>query len=81
MPAKKIVLHSLRVDDDDTLLDFRVHVMCLRMSMSGAGAQFMQYGGRDIPIWFCNSFANTFDNLYIFQFGAHVRKFEQQANP
>ena len=49
--------------------------------MSGAGAQFMQYGGRDIPIWFCNSFANTFDNLYIFQFGAHVRKFEQQANP
>ena len=49
--------------------------------MSGAVAQFMQYGGRDIPIWFCNSFANTFDNLYIFQFGAHVRKFEQQANP
>ena len=47
--------------------------------MSGAGAQFMQYGGRAIPIWFCNSFANTFDNLYIFQFGAHVRKFEQQA--
>ena len=49
--------------------------------MSGAVAQFMQYGGRDIPIWFCNSFANTFDNLYIFQFGAHVRKFEQQALP
>ena len=32
MPSKnsQIVLHSLRVDDDDTLLDFRVHVMCLR---------------------------------------------------
>ena len=28
--SKKIVLHTLRVDDDDTLLDFRVHVMCLR---------------------------------------------------
>ena len=71
------VLYTLRVDDDDTLLDFRVHVMCLRgeclwvarwlnlCNMEGETYQFGFAIVLQIHLTICTSFnlVLTFENL------------------